>query len=134
MVSQWLWGYTKIYGDTEFPEFVRRVYTGAYTNKPHLKHFYWYIPQIDWIRDKYGDIKVGGILRWENLQFEFNKMCHAWGLPIIELIKGVNSAESLRCFPRKPWEEYYNEECDTADIIRELYSEDFKVFGYDTHD
>lgn len=128
IVSQWLWGYKRIY-KIGFLEFLQRVRDKKFFQR-HKN--YWYAPQIEWIVNDLGEIIIDRILRFENLQAEFDQMCRDWKFPEFKLIPNINSAETHLGCPRKPYKQYYNEE--SAKIVRELYCEDFKRLNYDSDD
>ena len=76
------------------------------------------LPQYSYICDEKDNILVGNILRFENLQRDFNKF---WDLKLPHLNKSNR---------KKDWRVYYNDR--TLEIINNVYEKDFKIFNYDT--
>lgn len=134
MVSIWLWGYKKWKVST-FKEFLVNFYNGKYKKRVKryskvsgLSYSWIYSPQIRWITDTSGKIRVDKILRFENLDNDFSQLCRDWNLPVLKLTK-INTAKSRCGFERKHWKYYYDNE--SLDIVRKFFKEDFKIFNYE---
>lgn len=136
MVSIWLWGYrTRGWRNKTFKEFLINIYSGKYKERikrysavSGLSNSWIYSPQIKWITDVSGKIRVNKILWFENLDADFKQLCKDWDLPMLPL-KKTNTAKSRCGFERKHWKYYYDDE--DLDIVRKLFKEDFKIFNYE---
>jgi hypothetical protein len=88
-------------------------------------------PQIEWIRGEQG-IAVGHVLRYEQLQVDFDELFGSWGfktsiLPEINRASGATSGYQSRYV-------YNGSVCtDMIDVVTSTYKEDFEFFGYETH-
>ena len=82
------------------------------------KHFY---PQVDWLKDNDGNIKVDFIGRFENLHDDFDRLCEALGEK--GQLKKLNVA-----WPPMDYRECYTDEL--IEKVGEYYKEDIDYFGY----
>lgn len=84
------------------------------------KGFSSFAPQVSWIRDKRKRIFVDFIMRYENLEEDFRKLCSILGI----------SVELPHLYPseHRPYWQYYTP--TLRDIVAEIYREDIKTFGY----
>jgi len=80
-VSILLWSYP-IWRNITFREFLKNVSSGKYGERikryssfSGLSHAWIYSPQIKWITDASGKIRVNKILRFENLNADFKQLC-----------------------------------------------------------
>ena len=125
MVSLYHWGLNSEY-NTSFPQFMERIRDGnfpGYHEKPR------YRIQLDWIRDSNGEIRVPHILRYENLQEDFNLFCtEKLKLPAMPMIK-TNTAFERSGKDRMPYRHYYG--TVEKDIIHDVYGGDLTAFNYD---
>lgn len=76
----------------------------------------------DFIRDEEGNIVIDDILKIENLQEDFDKLCEKLDLGDIK-IPHLNKGNS------ENWREFYNEK--SKKIIAEIHKEDLGMFGYE---
>lgn len=102
----------------DFNTWVRLSYgekNRKYYDKPKM-----FMPQIDWITDPNGKILVSEILRFENLQNDFQRL----------LLKIGRSATltHIKKSSRGDYKSYY--ESDTIEIVREHFRKDIETFGY----
>lgn len=89
---------------------------------PHmLKHDGWK-PQLPWICDDRGKIKINHIFQLENINNEESGLSRFLGIP--EKIPTINPTTR-----KKDYKEYYND--DTRQIIREVYNIDTSNLGYE---
>ena len=116
--------YHFIGGNSKFSDFVKYVHleVNNYYRK-NIEPFVVIMPQIEFIIDAKGDIKVENILYFENLNKDFKDFCDKNSLELGE-IPHINR----RNRNKSSIKEYYNQEL--ADIVYEMYRLDFKIFGY----
>ncbi|NER22225.1 MAG: sulfotransferase family protein [Symploca sp. SIO1C2] len=80
------------------------------------------ISQKPFVSDQQGNIIVDFVGRYENLQADFQKVCHQLGITEA-LLPHLNRSQHL------DYREYYNEY--TQKLIFEHFQEDIELFGYD---
>ena len=85
-------------------------------------------PQLQWISDRTGKVRVEEIIRFENLDEDFYNLLEKWGIPQFKL-KKINGAEYHTKKKRKHYRYYYNPV--SKKIAEELYKEDLKYFNYE---
>ena len=78
--------------------------------------------KLDFLRDGSGKICIDEIVRFENLQKDFDRVCNKIGIPL-QKIPHKNKTE------HKPYWEYYNDE--TREIVAKKFEEDINAFGYE---
>ncbi|MEA1989603.1 MAG: sulfotransferase family 2 domain-containing protein, partial [Pseudomonadota bacterium] len=101
-----------------FKEWVKLTYgeqVPFYFNHPEM-----FIPQLDWITDKEGNIIVDEVIRFENLEQEFHDVMKKLSLNLY--LPHVNSTK------RGSYRDYYDEE--TAEIVRSWFMRDIEYFKY----
>lgn len=95
----------------------------TYIKNNHSNPDLWNSPGIEWVEDENGnvedDIFIG---KFENLQEDFNTICNKIGFPITKLPHRNKTNH-------KPYWEYYTDE--TAELIRQKYQKDIKIFNYE---
>lgn len=110
-----------------FEDFVKEVrdnkkkWFAAYKGHRHK-------PQLQWISDKTGKVRVKEIIRFENLDEDFYNLLEKWSIPQFKL-KKMNPAESHTKEKREHYRYYYNPE--SKKIAEEIYKEDLKYFNYE---
>jgi hypothetical protein len=102
----------------EFKEWVKRAYGEQdpfFYDKPKM-----FMPQVNWITDKDGNVLVNEIIHFENLESEFNR-----------LLKRLNRKTGLphvKNSNRSDYPEYYDEV--TIEIVRSWFKKDIEMFSY----
>lgn len=101
-----------------FKEWVKRTYRDQdplYYENPRM-----FLPQIEWITDKEGNILVDEIVRFENLNEEFGNIAKILG-------KNVRLPH-VKASDRGNYKDYYDEE--TIQIIEDWFKRDIEIFEY----
>ena len=78
--------------------------------------------QLNFLTDVNGIMCVDEIVRFENLQKDFDRVCDKIGIPH-QKIPHKNKTE------HKPYWEYYNDE--TREIVEKKFEGDINAFGYE---
>ena len=101
-----------------FQEWVQLAYEKQdpfYYDSPKM-----FMPQMDWITNKKGDVLVDEILHFENLSHDFNELMQKLGK--IEALPHLNESK------RGNYRNYYDE--TTAEIVRAWFEKDIRHFGF----
>lgn len=102
-----------------FKDWVKKTYgkekDSFYYSNPKM-----FLPQVDWLKDYNGEIRINKILRFENLNEEFSAVLKDIGIE--KQLPHYNKTK------RVDYREYYNEE--TKLIIEDWFKEDIEQFGY----
>jgi hypothetical protein len=101
-----------------FKEWVKRTYgdqDAFYYNNPRM-----FMPQVDWIEDKDGNLLVDEIIHFENIDSEFNDVLQKIGRNII--LPHVKKSN------RGNYQEYYDKE--SIEIVENWFKQDIKRFNY----
>ncbi|RYD22663.1 MAG: hypothetical protein EOP88_07250 [Verrucomicrobiaceae bacterium] len=77
--------------------------------------------QIDWLTDDRGNLRCDRIMRFENLQQDWQKLCDDFGIsaPLSHALDGRR---------RHGWSDFYDDEA--LGLIGKKYHRDFEAFGY----
>lgn len=105
----------KFIGMTKWTSF--KKYLKLISKKEHVQ----WMKQVDFICEKNGKIMVDKVIRFENIEKEFELVRQHLGIPDIKL-PWVNKSK------RKHYTEYYNKR--TIQMVSNLYKEDIKAFNY----
>jgi len=106
----------------EFKEWIKKVYGSKKDPYYHDRQYKMFYPQVKWLNDAKNVIKIDLILRFENLDNDFNSMSNKFGLnkklPHLNISKREKSN----------YREYY----DTASrrIVEKYFQEDLEYFDY----
>lgn len=123
MVSLFLWGCKTVY-PTNFDQFVNNVKNNRYQDFNRVR----YRSQLEWITDSDGTIKIKNLLRYENLEQEFESFLKQIDIPPFKLLV-KNTAYDKSKIIRKPFDAYYSN-VETRRLVEEVWAEDFEVFNY----
>ena len=125
LVSLYFWGKNlPMYSDCNtFKDFVINVINNKYTEYNQHR----YKSQVHWISDVNGKIVVDNILRFENLETDFEELLKKLKIPNFNLIK-TNTAYQMSGIVRKHYSYYYDEE--TKNMVTEFYKDDLEAFNY----
>ncbi|PHS71719.1 MAG: hypothetical protein COB22_06860 [Cycloclasticus sp.] len=102
----------------EFKEWVKRAYGNQdafYYDIPKM-----FMPQTNWISDKNGNFMIDEIIRFENLEREFNE--------VVKMIGKKVSLPHIKNSNRGNFREYYDEE--TIEIVQKWFESDIERFDY----
>jgi len=80
-----------------------------------------YAPQIDFLLNKDGVLCIDFIGKFENLKYDFEKICRIIGRDGLKL-------KHYKKNKRKKYQDYYDEE--TFNIVTKMYKKDLLEFGY----
>lgn len=103
----------------DFSEWVRRAYRdreSEYLDDPRF-----FMPQLDWITDGEGRILIDFIVRFENLQEDFEV--------VRQRLKLNQSLPHKKQSRRGDYRDYYDDESKA--IVRDCFSPDIERFGYE---
>ena len=102
-----------------FPDWVKMTYgenkDTFYYNNPRS-----FQPQVDWLKDKEGNISMDYVIRFESINEDFNH---------VKSVIGLDAAlPHLNASARAGYQSYYDDE--TRDIVAHWFREDIDEFGY----
>jgi hypothetical protein len=84
-------------------------------NRP--QHF---LPQVEWLKDDEGAIKIDKIIKFENLNEDFRDVAEALG--INEELPHLNKTRKTN------YKDFYNDEI--RNMVADWFAEDIKMFNY----
>ena len=94
-----------------------------------LEHVHDYVhltrPQHDILFYEDGTMGVDFVMRFENLQADFDTVCHLIGKPKM-ILPHVTSTEG-----RLPYHRYFDNEPEARHLLEEHFKKDFELFGYE---
>ncbi|AUS05843.1 sulfotransferase family 2 domain-containing protein [Pseudotamlana carrageenivorans] len=106
-------------GYNSFLDFLQNYYAAPSRDHNALAHKR---PQIDFLRDKEGNIVVENLIRFENLQEDFKTFKKNYNIKTAEIPHiGQQRKESS-------YINFYNSE--TKKLVEEIFNSDFKLLGY----
>ena len=103
-----------------FKEWVQRTYgeqDSLYYDKPKM-----FMPQVNWISDKSGNIIVNRIMHFENIDEEFTELSK-----ILNINKDV-ALPHVKSSKRGHYRDYYDE--NSIQIVQNWFMRDIEEFGY----
>ncbi len=118
------------FGEARKSDFTDFLFNRFY-NKLWQEKYWFTCPQKDFIYDDSGELLVDFVVRFENLQDDFNRVCDRLGVPKKPL-PHMNSSRNQRELKMKPYQDYYNSE--TRYWVTELFKADIEQFGYSFDD
>lgn len=124
LVSLYMWGVKSIYRKYTFSAFVHAVRDGVFTELNGHR----YLPQVAYIRDRKGNIKVDYIGRYEILKTSFREILRKLDVDKPVKLERYNTSEYRSRRPRLPYQNYYTK--DDIKVVSELYKEDLELFEY----
>ena len=111
MVSFWKW-----------EESAKKQYNGvSFKQWLNMKMHWWHLPQLDFLQTDIIDMSSINLVRFENLQQDFDIICDKIGIPRQQLPHKNKSKH-------KHYTEYYDDE--TREIVAEKYAKDIECFNY----
>lgn len=137
LVSEYL--HKKIDKKMSLKDFVLKGWPEADSFSDKYRHV---IPQAEFLYDGAGNQLVDFIGRFENLQQDFDNVCHVLNLPDSRLPHKNSSYSFRRLWTRrlrhlfrlnkrvkKHYSEYYDDELKS--IVADIYAKDIALFGYE---
>tara|TARA_B100000035_G_scaffold311618_1_gene321502 strand:- start:10749 stop:11423 length:675 start_codon:yes stop_codon:yes gene_type:complete len=91
----------------------------------NIPQFWWHTPQTEFIHSEHRDIDCVDLIRFENLQQDFDTVCNKIGIPKQQLPHKNKSKH-------KHYTEYYDDE--TREIVSKKFAKDIEYFGYEFGD
>lgn len=111
-VSLWKW-----------EESVKKQYNGvSFKQWLNMKMHWWHLPQCDFLQTDTIDMSSINLVRFENLEQDFNTLCNKIGIPRQQL-------PHKNATNHKHYTEYYDDE--TKQVVAEKYAKDIEYFGYE---
>ncbi|MBU2927583.1 sulfotransferase family 2 domain-containing protein [Winogradskyella psychrotolerans] len=111
--------YLHMGGDLSFKDFVKTYYTTEGRDHNDLAHKR---TQLDYLRNKKGEIVVDNILRFENLNEDFKRFKDKYNLKVDEMPHIGKQRD------KKKYQEFY---CDESfAIVSEVFKEDIEYFNF----
>jgi hypothetical protein len=104
--------------EIDFKEWIIKVFQDRdprYYDYPKM-----FMPQVDWLKDEFGDIEIDFIGRFETIEKDFKELCKE--LDVQLELPHLNKTKQV------PYQKYYDEE--TRQIVAEYFAEDIETFGY----
>ena len=122
LVSLYNWG-SEYHNNSTFEQFILNI------SKNYYKEFsgHRYKTQKEWISNDKGEIIVKNIIRFENINIDFNKILKKLNIPNFT-IKNQNCRTRYEYLPTKHYSYYYNK--TSINIVNKLYKDDLELFGY----
>lgn len=115
MLSWYFFDKGSDFQEAEFLKFIKRM------DPPELEMFN---SQYNYILRKDGTPDINFIIKFENLQDDFNKVCNQIGIPKVSLFKlNVSSNSKVK------YQNFYNNK--TKDLVAKIFKNDIEYFGYE---
>jgi hypothetical protein len=108
-------------GHISFKDWVKFCY-GPVKNLNYYDQIKMFQPQVEWLKDNNDKINIDKIIRFENLNNDFEEVKSILGINKISLIPHLNKTD------REDYKNYYDEE--SLNIIYNWFIEDIKFFNY----
>lgn len=104
-----------------FNSWVSKTYGNHKDPRYYNKQYKMFYPQIEWLKDYSGEIVIKKIIRFENINEEYESIAKVFGLNKKLPHKNRGSNDDYKTI-------YSN---NSVEIIKEHFREDIELFGYD---
>lgn len=119
----WYFYHKKTNQIKDFDDFLNMVFVKGKIPKNSKDDISWYGTQLSYLKNKKGEIIVDQVIKFENLQDDFNVVCEKIGIKKNNLLH-LNKSENSQI----DYKNYYTEK--QRDFVGNIYLEDIEYFNY----